>query len=1016
MVKVARFLLAMLLVPVALGVVGCEEDGAGKLLKGMTPAEHDRYFPIVSGKHGGVECNTCHGGFETFREFTCLDCHEHDQPLMDSTHQGFTDYKWESPRCYGCHPRGNVLEEIDHERYFPIREGTAHEAIACATCHVDPSNRKVVGCTSCHEHAVVPMAAVHNGMPEYAWDSPTCLTCHPQGERIGLLDHSGFFPIASPATHSAENNISCADCHMNPTDRQDVTCIACHEHDQQPMADTHAGVPDYLWESGSCLMCHPNSEHDGQINHDRFFPIGDGAAHATVSCTECHVNPDSRLDVSCTTCHDHAQDAMATTHSGVPGYAWDSPSCLFCHPGSEPVGNIDHSAYFPIEPPATHSSDNAIGCTSCHTNANDRGLVACITCHDHEQAPMSTIHNGIPSYAWDTASCLACHPGGEPVGAIDHTFFPISGQATHNGLSCRDCHTDRADRSVLGCTSCHDHAAEPMEVIHHGMPGYAWTSNTCLTCHPSGQPTGLLDHSSFFPIAVGDQHAGVSCAECHAERADRSRLLCTTCHEQQPTGVIHNQVPDYLWESSSCYMCHPNADPVGNINHNYFPIDPPAVHQGISCAECHTNPATRADVGCIECHQHEQQATNAIHGGVPGYQYLSSACLLCHPNAEPTGNIDHEPLFPIAAPAAHEAVTCVECHTNPNNRQELGCATCHTPQEVDPFHQGIPGFAHTSPACVSCHPRANKPGLMDHDPFFPINAADTHGGVSCTECHASRTDRSQLSCTSCHAHQQADMATVHAAVPGFVFESTMCVTCHPQGQAAGAFDHTPFFPIATGDTHAGISCAECHTNPSNTGELGCITCHAHQQADMATVHAVVPGYAYESQACLSCHPNGEAIGVVDHTQYFPIGINTEHEGIGCAQCHINSADLTQNGCRECHVNETNLPTVHANVGEFRQNSNQPSPMCKKCHAEAQVNRTSLHQPFRITSGPHSRKPCFDCHINTRSDKPWAADFSRHTCWNCHEHNLTRMADKHRGENGYNAQSPNCIGCHPSGND
>ena len=36
----------------------------------------------------------------------------------------------------------------------------------------------------------------------------------------------------------------------------------------------------------------------------------------------------------------------------------------------------------------------------------------------------------------------------------------------------------------------------------------------------------------------------------------------------------------------------------------------------------------------------------------------------------------------------------------------------------------------------------------------------------------------------------------------------------------------------------------------------CIDCHAHQRGDMADEHDDVPGYVWQSQACLTCHPNG----------------------------------------------------------------------------------------------------------------------------------------------------------------
>lgn len=65
-------------------------------------------FPIRSGAHRGqwTTCATCHTTPGDFTAFTCLSCHVHDQPTMDSKHAGRSGYSYDSQRCYSCHPRG----------------------------------------------------------------------------------------------------------------------------------------------------------------------------------------------------------------------------------------------------------------------------------------------------------------------------------------------------------------------------------------------------------------------------------------------------------------------------------------------------------------------------------------------------------------------------------------------------------------------------------------------------------------------------------------------------------------------------------------------------------------------------------------------------------------------------------------------------------------------------------------------------------------------------------------------
>jgi len=72
---------------------------------------HDQqYFRIYSGNHKNewnqcVECHTTPGNFSSF---SCIDCHEHDNPSsLAQDHQGVSGYQHVSSACYNCHPNGN---------------------------------------------------------------------------------------------------------------------------------------------------------------------------------------------------------------------------------------------------------------------------------------------------------------------------------------------------------------------------------------------------------------------------------------------------------------------------------------------------------------------------------------------------------------------------------------------------------------------------------------------------------------------------------------------------------------------------------------------------------------------------------------------------------------------------------------------------------------------------------------------------------------------------------------------
>jgi hypothetical protein len=68
--------------------------------------DHERFFPITSGRHAGIPCGTCHVNPNQFSTFECIGCHEHRRSEMDDEHDDVRGYQYASPACYRCHPRG----------------------------------------------------------------------------------------------------------------------------------------------------------------------------------------------------------------------------------------------------------------------------------------------------------------------------------------------------------------------------------------------------------------------------------------------------------------------------------------------------------------------------------------------------------------------------------------------------------------------------------------------------------------------------------------------------------------------------------------------------------------------------------------------------------------------------------------------------------------------------------------------------------------------------------------------
>ncbi len=71
--------------------------------------DHDgQYFPIYSGSHREAwdNCIDCHNNPASYADFECINCHEHGMSETDEDHKDVTDYSYDSPSCYSCHPNG----------------------------------------------------------------------------------------------------------------------------------------------------------------------------------------------------------------------------------------------------------------------------------------------------------------------------------------------------------------------------------------------------------------------------------------------------------------------------------------------------------------------------------------------------------------------------------------------------------------------------------------------------------------------------------------------------------------------------------------------------------------------------------------------------------------------------------------------------------------------------------------------------------------------------------------------
>ncbi len=223
----------------------------------ITRESHGSFFPIGSGSyHVNHTCDDCHGGFDSFKQFTCQSCHAHATDVAAGRHTFITDFQNDSAGCYRCHPNGRetAISNADHSaKYFAISKGP-HSNLQCSDCHAWTTTSRPFSCVGCHDHAQDVTDKAHVSITGYRYDSYGCYGCHPNGAEtaIATSDHSTrFFPILT----GSHTQLACSSCHTDPSTSKTFVCTTCHL--QAKSATQHATVAGYVWSDASCYNCHP---------------------------------------------------------------------------------------------------------------------------------------------------------------------------------------------------------------------------------------------------------------------------------------------------------------------------------------------------------------------------------------------------------------------------------------------------------------------------------------------------------------------------------------------------------------------------------------------------------------------------------------------------------------------------------------------------------------------------------------------------------------------------------------
>lgn len=302
--------------------------------------------------------------------FTCEDCHQNDISTFaldtcDACHRqldaAFTQAHVQAygSSCLDCHDGVDSLGKSFTHQNFPFKLTGKHQNVACANCHVNA--RKMADfktapqdCYSCHQ----------NDDAHESRFGTDCSACHStDGWTPAKFDHN----LSDFKLIGAHAEVACEACHQNGVFKgTPKDCYSCHSQD-----DAHNGS-----FGKDCGACHDATGWDSvTFDHNRTkFPL-DGA-HASVECTQCHVNNIFvGTPTDCIACHTDPD-----FHLGAFG-----TNCVDCHfttAWSPARFNLLHPEPR-VEEGGSGVNHGGASCRTCHPSTVKE--YTCLECHSDNQ-------------------------------------------------------------------------------------------------------------------------------------------------------------------------------------------------------------------------------------------------------------------------------------------------------------------------------------------------------------------------------------------------------------------------------------------------------------------------------------------------------------------------------------------------------------------------------------------------------------------------------------------------------
>jgi len=589
-------------------------------------------FPLV-GQHLLADCYSCHPSASLLNVeplgVNCYDCHLADYQAAkapDHIQSGF------SVDCIDCH-KMNAFTWGDTDfthAFFPLTEG--HAINDCSACHTgNDFSSASPECISCHQ---ADYEMTSNPAHAASGFSMVCTDCHttaPGWKPAEFKQHdTQYFPIYS-GDHRGEWN-NCIDCHPNPGNYAQFTCIDCHEHNKTDMDDEHDDVGGYVYESVACLECHPTGDGEGGFNHNASgFPLT--GAHLTTECVDCHDEGYEGTPTYCADCHQPDYNQSVNPNHVDLGLQDNCAECHTTAPEWKPATFDIHDNYYSF---TGGHIDVAQDCISCHNGDYVNTPTACNDCHNSDYNQTTNPNHVVLDLSIVCEECHTTNPGWEPAQfAIHNDYYPLTGAHTEIATDCNACHEAGYENTPNTCYECHTTDYNQSENPSHTVLDLPISCEECHTTNPGWEPASFEVHNDYYPLIGAHAAIATDCNACHGGNYENTPNTCYGCHQQDYENTTDPPHAAAQF-STDCETCHTQSGWIpSTFDHDgqYFPIYS-GKHQGewTSCTDCHTNPGNYAIFSCIDCHEHNQNDMDDEHDDVSGYVYNSLACFDCHPN------------------------------------------------------------------------------------------------------------------------------------------------------------------------------------------------------------------------------------------------------------------------------------------------------------------------------------------------------------------------------------------------